>query len=165
MVGKVFIFVGLILAGVGALVYYILGHSNSTIIVNGVRDNSAETKEMLQYSLGGGLAGLGLLFIVMGLRALSKTAKQRKQVMHILQTGIAVEGTVTFVDKNYGILVNKTPIYSFLEYTYQDASGKQHIRRVDTIPSDFVIRKNIQVGSKVAIKYASEDSSQSTILL
>lgn len=165
MISKILLFLGLVLTGTGAFVYYMIGNTNSTIMVNGVRDNSAETKEIVQYSVGGGLAALGLLFIVIGLISRIKTAKQNKQILHIMKTGIAAEGTVTFVDKNYAILVNKRPIYSILEYTYQDGSGIEYMRRIDNIPSDFVIRKNIQVGTKVAIKYASEDSSQSTILL
>lgn len=165
MASKVFLFVGLILMGVGAFVYYKLGQGNASIVVNGVRDNSEETRQLLQYSIGGGLAALGLLFIVSGIRGNIRTAKQQKQIMHIMQTGIATEGTVTFVDKNYALLVNKKPIYSIIEYSYFDGSGTQYTRRVDTIPSDYVIRHSIQVGNKVAIKYAAEDSSQSTILL
>lgn len=165
MISKVLVFVGLFLVGVGALVYYILGQGNATIIVNGVRDNSVGTMTIVQYSVGGGMAGLGLLFIVMGLIARGRAVKQQKQIQHIVQTGIPAEGTVTFVDKNYSIRVNKRPVYCFLEYTYQDSSGNQYTRRIDTMPSDFVIRNNIQVGTKVAIKYASEDASQSAILL
>lgn len=158
-------FVGIILAIVGAIVYYTIGQGNASIVVNGVRDNSAETRTIVQYSIGGGLAGLGLLFIVIGLIGRGRAAKHQKQINHILQTGIAAEGTVTFVDRNYSILVNKRPVYSILEYTYQDLTGNQHTRRIDTMPSDYVIRKNIQVGAKVAIKYANEDSSKSAILL
>lgn len=165
MASKVFLFVGLILMGVGAFVYYKLGQGNASIVVNGVRDNSEETRQLLQYSIGGGLAALGLLFMISGVRGNMRATKQQKQIMHIMQTGIATEGTVTFVDKNYALLVNKKPIYSIIEYSYFDGSGTQHTRRVDTIPSDYVIRHSIQVGNKVAIKYAAEDSSQSTILL
>ncbi|MCE3295811.1 MAG: hypothetical protein K0R65_1525 [Crocinitomicaceae bacterium] len=156
---------GLVLLGVGTIVYYVLGQGNANIVVNGVRDNSEETQTILQYSLGGGLACLGLLFAVLGFVGRGRTAKQQKQIAHIIQTGIATEGVVTYTDKNYSLLVNKKPVYSIVEYTYQDLSGQQHTRRVETIPSDFVIRKNIRVGTKVAIKYASEDSGQSTILL
>jgi len=165
MVGKVLLFVGAVLVSVAAFVYYTLGQGNASIMVNGVRDNSSETREMLQYSLGGGLAALGLLFLLIGLRSNIRASKQKKQIAHILLTGIATEGTVTFVDKNYALLVNKKPIYSIVEYSYFDGSGTQYMRRVDTIPSDSVIRNNIQVGGKVNIKYSAEDASQSTILL
>ncbi|MGV3632596.1 MAG: hypothetical protein ACO1O6_15420 [Bacteroidota bacterium] len=161
----VLIFTGLVLAGAGALVYYVLGQGNATIVVNGVRDNSIETRTTLQYSLGGGLAALGLLFAVIGLVGRGRSAKQQNQIQHIMQTGVAVEGLVTFADKNYSMLVNKKPVYSIVEYTYRDLSGKEHRRRVETIPSDYVIRNNIVVGAKVAIKYAGEDPGQSTILL
>lgn len=165
MVSKVLLFIGIVLMGVGAIVYYALGHGDMNIVVNGVRDNSAETRNILQYSIGGGLAFLGLLFVVFGLIGRGRAAKTQKQIMHIMQTGIPAEGTVTFADKNYSILINKKPVYSIVEYTYQDGSGKQYTRRVETIPSDYVIRNKIQVGAKVPVKYASEDASQSTILL
>lgn len=165
MINKVFLFVALILIGVGAFVFYKLGQGNATIVVNGVRDTSEDTKRILQYSIGGGLAGLGLLFLVMGFVGRRRSSKQQNQILHIMQTGIPVEGTVTFVDKNYKLLVNKNPVYSIVEYSYHDAAGILHTRRVETIHSDFIIRRNLQVGSKVPVKYAVEDSSQSTIIL
>lgn len=162
---KLFLFVGIILLAVGILVYYMIGQGNMNITVNGVRDNSSSTRTILQLSIGGFLGGLGLLFIVGGMRAKSRHAKQQKQIAHIMQTGIATEAKVLFVDKNYAILMNKKPIYSIVEYTYQDNTGRQHTRRVETLPSDMVIRKQIQVGGMIPIKYAIEDSSQSVMVL
>ncbi len=161
----VFLFTGIVLLGVGALVYYVLGQGNAQIVVNGVKTNSPETQAIVQYSVGGGLAVLGLLFVIGGLIGRSRRSKQQKQILHIMQTGIPVEGTVTFADKNYRVLINKKPVYSIVEYTYRDQSGQQYSRRVETVPSDYVIRNGIRVGSKVAVKYATEDASQSTILL
>lgn len=165
MKNLVILFVGIILIGTGVLVYFSIGASNTTIVVNGVRDNSSGTKAILQYSIGGFLAGLGLIFTLAGMRGRSRDAKHQKQIQHIIQTGIAVDGTATFVDRNYSILINKRPIYSIVEYTYKDRSGTQYSRRVETIPSDFVIRNKIEVGGKVSVKYLSEDPSQSTILM
>jgi len=161
----VFLFVGVILLGTAILVYYILGLDNTNITVNGVRDNSDSTRTILQYSVGGFLAGLGLIFIVAAMRARSRAIKQQKQNAHILKTGVAAEAKVIFVDKNYSFLVNNNPIYSIIEYTYQGSYGQQHMRRIETFSSDTVIRKQIQVGGMISIKYATEDSSMSVMVL
>jgi hypothetical protein len=163
MKANLFLFVGLILIGTGVICYFALAGAN--IRVNGVQSNSASLQATLQWSIGGGLAALGLLFLVGGLRGRSRAKKNQAEINRIMQTGIATEGTVTFADKNYSFLVNKKPIYSIVEYTYKDQTGKQHMRRIETMPSDYVIRAQIQVGSKVNIKYAPEDYSKSTMIL
>jgi hypothetical protein len=165
MKSGIFLFVGLILIGAGVLCFYVLGLDSTKVTINGVRSHDSGTRAILQWSVGGGIGALGLLFVVGGLRGRSRTKKQQAEIMHIMKTGIPVEGTVTFADKNYSFLVNKKPIYSIVEYTYVDQAGKQHTRRVETVPSDYVIRQQIQVGSKVNIKYATEDYGKSTILL
>lgn len=165
MAYKIFVFVGIILLGTGILLYFVLGQSGTAIVVNGVRDNSSSTRAIVQYSVSGFMGGLGLLFIVGAMRSHSRVKKQQAQNMHILQTGIQTEAKVLFVDKNYSFLVNKKPIYSIVEYTYQDQTGQQHTRRVETIPSDMVIRTQIQVGSMIPIKYATENYGQSVMLL
>lgn len=165
MKNAVFLFVGIILIGTGLVVYYVLGLDSTKIVVNGQRSTSADTRAILQYSVGGGIAALGLIFFAAGIRGRARSKKQQEQIQHIMKTGIEAEGTVTFVDKNYSMLVNKKPVYSIIEYTYTDRTGQQHMRRVETVPSDYVIRRNIQVGGKVAVKYATENYSQSTILL
>ena len=78
MKNKAFLFAGIVLVGVGAFVYYILGQGNATIVVNGVRDNSLETRTILQYSLGGGLAVLGLFFVAIAFIVRGRGSKQQK---------------------------------------------------------------------------------------
>jgi hypothetical protein len=160
---NILVFVGVILVAVGIIVYFAIGMSSGTITVNGVPSHSPGLRSVLQFSIGGFLAGLGALFIIGGLRAGARAAKEKELHLHLMQSGIETEGTVTFVDKNYSILVNKNPIYSILEYTYKDNFGKQHINRIPNLSSEQVIRKQIQVGTKLRIKYAREDSAKSTI--
>jgi hypothetical protein len=160
---NVLVFIGIILVGVGIIVYFSLETANIT--VNGVRSNSEGLRKVLQFSISGFLAGLGAFFIIGGLRAGARAARQKEQDLHIMQTGVETEGTVTFVDKNYYILVNKNPIYSIVEYTYKSSSGNQHTNRLDMLSSEQVIRKQIQVGTKIRIKYAAEDSSKSIIIM
>lgn len=146
MISNVFLFVGIVLLGTGILSFYSFDGNTKYIPV-------------------GILGGIGLLFTYLGLTGRSRDAKQQKQNLLITQTGVETDGTVLFVDKNYSILLNKKPIYSIVEYKYQDSFGTEHIRKVNNIPSDLVIRNKIEVGGTVKIKYLNEDPKQSVILI
>ena len=82
-----------------------------------------------------------------------------------MQNGIDAVGTVTFVDKNYLITINNAPIYSIVEYTFKDKLGKDYMRRVDTVPSDWVIRNKIEVDGKLKVKYLKENPVQNIMVL
>jgi hypothetical protein len=146
MVSNVFLFVGIVLLGTGILSYFSFS-GNSAFIPLGI------------------LGGIGLLFTFLGLTGRNRDSKQAKLNLFITQTGVETEGIVLFVDKNYYILLNKKPIYSIVEYKYSDSNGTEHIRKVDNIPSDLVIRNKIEVGGTVKIKYLKEDPKQSVILI
>ncbi len=160
MKGLVFLFVGTILIVVGVIVF----QSDTKVRINGQRANAEDSKTAISY-VAGGLGGLGALFVIGGLFSIVNARKQNKRNMYILQNGVDAEGTVAFVDRNYAILVNKNPIYSIVEYTYKDKIGQQHTRRVSTISSEVVIRKQIQVGSKIPIRYAPENPAESVMVL
>lgn len=161
---NLFIFLGLILMAVGVIVFISVGSSIETATVNSPFDRQT-TGNIVQYGVGGFLGLLGLFFLIIGMRMGAKVAKQEKLNQHILQTGIQSEGTVTFVDKNYSVLINKNPIYSIVEYTYSDNSGNKHMNRINYVSSEQVIRRQIVVGSKIAIKYSGEDAAKSIIIL
>jgi hypothetical protein len=74
-------------------------------------------------------------------------------------------GTVTFVDRNWKILLNKNPIYSIVEYYYKDNLGNQYTRKISNMSSELVIRKQIQVGAKIPVKYLSENPAESVIVI
>lgn len=157
---KVFIFVGIILMAVGAIFAMSSG---------GVRINhqlaDAHTATVAKHLVGGGVAILGAVFIVLAVFSGKKHAAQMQRNLYITQHGIDTQGTVTFVDKNFALLVNNTPIYSILEYTYQDNAGNSHVRRIPNFNSAVLIRKQIQVGSVVSIKYLAENPQESVIML
>jgi hypothetical protein len=159
---KVVLFAGLILLAVGIVVYFAIGtvthYNGNQVMGDGLRMT-------LQLSIGGFLALLGILLIIGAMKAKSRNDAQQKQNMHILQTGMSTEGTVTFVDKNYAVKINRVPIYSIVEYVYKDNSGNQHTRRISNLSSELVIRKKIEVGAKIPVKYAVEDSSKSVMVL
>jgi hypothetical protein len=92
-------------------------------------------------------------------------SKQMKVNQYIMQNGIPAEGTVTFVDKNWTLLVNKNPIYSIIEYTYTDSNGAQYSRKVTNANSNLVTRMGIQVGSKIPIKYSPQNPAESVIVV
>lgn len=160
MGNRIFIFTGVILIIVGVIVY----QSDAGVRISG-RMADPGTASAAKAIIGGGLGVLGILFSLGGLIGLVRGSKQNKRSAYILQTGVAAEGTVTFVDKNYSILVNKKPIYSIIEYTYNDSNGTAHTRKVNTVNSDMVIRNQIQVGSKIAIKYAADNPAESVFIL
>ena len=116
-----------------------------------------------------GMSALGVFFFVLGvillISGLLKARARSKKARDIFQRGTLAKGTVTFVDKNYSLLVNNKPIYSIVEFTFQDGSGKTHTARKDSVESDLIIRDKIVVGSPVALKYLPESPEQNILIL
>jgi hypothetical protein len=157
---KVIVFVGIILIAVGAFIF----QSDIKVKINRQVANAEDSKTARNY-VGGGLIAFGSLFVLGGFARLVRGNKQQKRNLYILQNGIEAQGTVTFVDRNWSVLVNKNPIYSIVEYTFPDKNGNQHTRKISNISSEIVIRKQIQVGSKIPIKYASENPGESVMVV
>ena len=113
--------------------------------------------------------GLGLLFMVIGailfVRGRVKAKQNKALAEKIFAMGVPTEATVTFVDKNYGLLVNNKPIYSIVEFKFRDGSGAERVGRKNNVSSDLVIRLRLEVGNKVQIKYMNEDPEQNILLL
>lgn len=157
---KVIVFVGIVLITVGVIIF----QSDMKVKINRQLANAEDSKTAKTY-VGGGIIGLGSLFVLAGLIGLVRANKLQKRNQYILQNGIEAYGTVTFVDRNWTVLVNKNPIYSIVEYTYPDSSGNLHTRKISNISSELVIRKQIQVGSKIPIKYAAENPGESVMVI
>jgi hypothetical protein len=113
--------------------------------------------------------GLGLLFMVIGAIMLvggrAKAKKNKALAEKIFAMGVPTEGTITFFDKNYGLLVNNKPIYSIVEFKFRDGSGVEHIGRKNNVSSDLAIRLKFEVGAKVQVKYMNEDPAQNILIL
>jgi len=146
MVGRILLFAAAILLGTGVVVALAGGGGGILLLPAGI------------------LVLVGLLLGAIGLSSTMRGAAASKENAHIMQTGTEADGTVTFVDRNYSLLVNKRPIYSIVEYTYKDPSGRDHVRRIDNVPSDLVIRSKIEVGGAVKVKYLREDPAKSVLL-
>jgi hypothetical protein len=113
--------------------------------------------------------GLGLIFMVIGaimvVRSRIKAKKNQALAEKIFAMGVPVEATVTFFDKNYGLLVNNKPIYSIVEFKFRDGSGTERVGRKNNVSSDLAIRLKLEVGSKVQVKYMNENPDQNILIL
>jgi len=116
------------------------------------------------------MGGVFVLFLIItfivlaALRRFGGSKKDQEKKIYIAQNGVETTATVTFVDKNFRLLVNQTPIYSIVEYKYQDNMGREHVRRIDNINSELVVRNKIEVNNTIKIRYLQEDPSQSVIM-
>ena len=112
---------------------------------------------------------IGAVFVALGIltTALTFVRLRRKSSMatNVLEAGIETEGTVTFVDRNYGVKVSGSHIYSIVEYKFTDASKKEYVKKVTDASTEEVIRCKIEVGGTVKVKYLSNDPTQSIIIL
>ncbi len=113
--------------------------------------------------------GLGLVFMVIGailfFSSRVKAKKNKVLAEKIFTMGVPTEATITFFDKNYGMLVNNKPIYSIVEFKFRDGSGVERIGRKNNVSSDLAIRLKLEVGTKVPIKYLNEDPGQNILIL
>ncbi len=114
---------------------------------------------------GGVCGGLGAVFTLIAVIALLRDRVDRRRADLILQTGLETRGTVTFVDRNFSVRINGRPIYSIIEYTFKDRMGRDYTRTMRNAPSDIVIRRKIEVGSELPVKYLANDPEQSVIVL
>ena len=164
----VWLIAGLIFIGTGVFVYFVVGAAFA--------DTPAlfgELQTLLQYGMGGLFAGIGAIMTLNGLIGVMRGAKRSKLDSHIAQTGVETEATVTFVNKNYSPLVNNRPVYSIVEYTYQDELGNEYangIARIenasmDTLIRNYVIRNKVEIGNKIRIKYLPAEPGQSVMLV
>jgi len=151
--------VGLIFIGTGVFVYFVIGAAFADMPLLG------EMQTLLQRGIGGLLVGIGAIMTLSGLMGIVRGTKRSKLDSHIAQTGAETEAAVTFVDKNYSLLVNNRPVHSIVEYSYQDELGNEYTNRIENVSTDYVIRNNIEVGSKIRVKYLPTEPGQSVITL
>jgi hypothetical protein len=77
---------------------------------------------------------------------------------------VATHGVITYLDRNYSLLVNNRPISSIVEYRFQDGSGVWHTKRKPDMNADVVIRQGLQVGLTVSVIYLPEDPSKNALV-
>jgi hypothetical protein len=147
------------------LIFFLAGGGIS--LVRDLFSGHLETglQNMVQLTFG----GVGFLFMVVGailfLTGLARGKKRKALALKIFEVGVPAQATVTFVDKNYGLLVNNKPIYSIVEFKFRDSAGVERVGRKNDVSSDLVIRLKIEVGSKVQVKYMNENPNQNILML
>lgn len=80
------------------------------------------------------------------------------------QNGDRTVGRVTYVDNNYGLLVNNAPVYSIIEFQFTDYYGKTHSGKKLDVPSDLVIRQQITVGDEITVVYDRDNPASTKIV-
>ena len=107
------------------------------------------------------LALIGLPLFLIGRREVKKIETVEK---NILSNGLPARARVTFVDKNYSLLVNQKPVYSTIEYSFEDHRGQPRTGRNDTADSDWVIRAQIGIGSEVDIRFLAANPDENRMV-
>jgi hypothetical protein len=158
VVGFILILMGVIFIGVGLFTGNVFSSAFSGFADVGADVGSLGSIFTLVFG------GVGALLVVLGGISVFRGRQTGQLHKQILETGVDAAGEVTYVDKNYRILINNAPIYSIVEYKYRDSSGMEYVNRMDRISTESVVRSGIAVGSQIQIKYLSEDPSQSTIV-
>lgn len=161
----ILLIMGIIFLAVAVFTYFVLDSAFGSIPAEASELGLGQMENIFQIAFPGIFGCIGGLMTLFGLLGLVRGSKQAKLADHIAQIGTETEANVTFVDRNYRMLVNNRPIYSIVEYTYQDGMGNEFVNRVETVSTDTVIRNNIEVGSKIKIKYLPEDPGKSVALI
>ena len=111
---------------------------------------------------------IGVMIVIGAILWLTGNVKGKETqalAMKIFKEGRLTRGKVTFVDKNYSLLVNEKPIYSIVEVVFNDEMGREHVSRKENIESDLVIRSQVVIGSEIDMKYLREDPTKNVFLI
>ena len=160
MRGLVYLFLGVVFFVVAIILYFKL----ETATMNTQQQNLGDIESLIKLGIPGLMGFIGLIFTILGLKGVIKGAKRSSLNKQIMQMGVETEAEVTYVNQNFSMLVNHRPIYSIVEYKYQDSMGNEHVRKIENLKTDLVIRSNIQVGNTIKVKYLPNDPSQSVML-
>lgn len=109
------------------------------------------------------LVGLGLVFGLVGVRSLAGVQRKQALAAELKERGVSTQGEITFIDRNYRLLVNNRPIYSIVEFRFQDSAGRWHSSRKPEVSADVAIRHGWQVGSTISVLYLPEDPTKNAI--
>jgi len=153
---------GVFLVLFGAIFFFIgNGWSVASALLAGELAGSPLMKRVAFAGVGFGIWLLGMVFVAIGL---VKGRWRPGLAERILETGFVAEATITHLDKNYGLIVNEKPVYSIVEFTFHDSSGKERKGRKSKVDSDLAARLKLQVGGTVRVKYL-RDAPDSNLLV
>jgi hypothetical protein len=103
--------------------------------------------------LGVIFGSLGLFFLVVAIILRQVFAQRARDKQQIIDGGVDATGVVTFLDRNYSVRMNGRPPYFILEYKYADAFGGEHVATDRWADANQVIRRGLQVGSEIQVRY------------
>ena len=161
----VFVVNGVIFLVLGILVYFHAENGSAALQGTNIQNNPSiaeqTTRIGIQYGVSILFIVIGSVLLILSLIGLIKKLNKSRLAKRILQTGIETDALVTYVDRNFSILINNQPVYSIVEYEYRDNEGNEYTDRKDRVPSETVVRSNIETGCTIRIKYLQEDHSKS----
>ncbi len=160
MIGIIFLVVGLGLVGMGFYTFFTISGSGA-----------AESAASFGMNLGGTLLlpsillwVIGGMMVLAGVVSLMKGKARQGELRQIAAVGMEADGIVTFVDRNYSVLVNNRPVYSVVEYRYKDMMGREFVGRASNLNTDFVIRSGWRVGTPIKVRFMPDDPTKSAIV-
>ena len=160
MAGIILLIMGVVFISVGLLSGNVLGD-----MMQSAPEIAQQEIAMVQNIFTYTFVGIGALMSFFGVISLFRGGRASNQTKKVLQEGIEGQGTITFVDRNYSVRINGSPIYSIIEYSYMDSMGNQYTNRINNANTEFVIRAGWQPGIRIPIKYLSENPEKSAIIM
>jgi len=158
--GMVLVGSGLLLVVIGFITFFTVSSSGAGSAAASVGINLGATlmlPSIICWATGGGLTLWGALLLMQG-------GARRGDLQQIAAAGIETGAVITYVDRNYSLLLNNRPIYSIVEYRYRDGMGREFVNRADNVKTDLVIRNNWQVGSPIKVRYLPANPTKSGIM-
>jgi hypothetical protein len=163
MKALIFLVTGLITVGVGFIVFFATHNASTTSATSAAASVGIDLgmTMILPSIICWGVGGLLTLFGIFGL--LGGMARNT-ELKEIAAGGVQANAQITFLDRNYTLLLNNRPVYSIVEYVFRDNMGREIVRRADNIKTDQVIRAGWQVGSMIQVRYLPQNPYKSGIM-
>lgn len=155
--------VGLVTAGTGFIVYFATNSAHTATATSAAASVGIDLgmtmllPSIICWAVGGMLTLFGVIGLLGGLA-------RNGELKEIAAGGLQTGARITFVDRNYTLLLNNRPVYSIVEYVFRDNMGREIVRRADNIKTDKVIRAGWQVGSMIQVRYLAQNPYKSGIM-
>lgn len=163
MKAVIFLVVGIVTIAVGTIVYFATNNAGGAYAQSAAASVGVNLgltmliPSIVCWALGG-------MFTLFGIIGLLGGAARQGDLKEIAASGIQAPARITYLDRNYTLLLNNRPVYSIVEYVFRDTLGREFVRRADNIKTDTVIRQGWQVGSNIQVRYLPANPMKSGIL-
>ena len=163
MKALIFLVTGLITVGVGFVVFFATNNAGTASATSAAASVGIDLgltmllPSIICWAVGGLLLLLGVFGLLGGMA-------RNTELKEIAAGGVQANARITFLDRNYTLLLNNRPVYSIVEYVFRDNMGREIVRRADNIKTDQVIRAGWQVGSMIQVRYLPQNPYKSGIM-